>query len=111
MEIDGVNVGITPFEKDYPGGYFHRTKTVIGARLEHPMVARISLTGFATKEILLTQGPMEWISALKHANHGPYWLIKTTQFHVILDSIAATFTGNVTARLSATLTSRLQSFR
>ena len=49
VEIDGVLAGTTPFEKDYPGGYFHKTLTSMGSRLEHPMVARISLTGFATK--------------------------------------------------------------
>src|SRR4029077_16115167 len=62
VEIDGVREGITPFEKDYPGGYFHKTKTSMGSRLEHPMVARISLAGYATKEIQMTDGPMNWIS-------------------------------------------------
>ena len=28
IEINGVAVGTTPFEKDYPGGYFHKTKTL-----------------------------------------------------------------------------------
>ena len=98
VEIDGVTVGITPFEKDYPGGYFHRTRTVLGARLEHPMVARLTLAGYATKELVLTQGPMEWISALKHANHGQYWLIKSSHFEVTLDSIAESFTGHVNSR-------------
>jgi hypothetical protein len=27
VEINGVAVGTTPFEKDYPSGYFHKTKT------------------------------------------------------------------------------------
>jgi PEGA domain len=27
VEIDGVLEGMTPFEKDFPGGYFHKTKT------------------------------------------------------------------------------------
>jgi serine protease Do len=100
VEIDGVNVDTTPFEAEYPSGYFHRSRTVLGARLKYPMVARVSLAGYATKEIMLTQGPMEWISALKHANHGQYWLIKTTHVEVTLDSIAETFTGRVNARLA-----------
>ena len=50
VEIDGVVVGLTPFEKDFPGGYFHRTKTAIGSRLEHPMVARISLSSTPQKK-------------------------------------------------------------
>ena len=37
VEIDGVTIGITPCEKDFPGGYFHKTKTSYGARLEHPL--------------------------------------------------------------------------
>jgi len=45
VELDGVPIGTTPCEKNFPGGYFHKTKTSFGARLEHPLVARISLTG------------------------------------------------------------------
>jgi PEGA domain len=59
VEIDGGAVGTTPYSKDYPGGYFHKTRTSLGARLEHPMTARILLEGYATKEIRLTDGPME----------------------------------------------------
>jgi len=99
IEIDGVAVGTTPFEKDFPGGYFRRTKTVLGARLEHPMVARISLEGYATKEILLSQGPMSWI-ALNGRHHGEYWLLKTDKFDVDLDPISEVFTGSVMTRLS-----------
>jgi hypothetical protein len=40
VELDGVSVGATPLEKKFPGGYFHRTKTKFGQRLEHPMVRR-----------------------------------------------------------------------
>jgi len=49
VEIDGVATGTTPFEKDYPGGYFHKTRTSFGARLEHPTVARVSLAGTRRK--------------------------------------------------------------
>ena len=62
VELDGVAAGITPFEKDFPGGFFHKTRTSLGSRLEHAMVARISLTGYATRELKLTEGPMNWIS-------------------------------------------------
>ncbi len=30
-EINGVAVGTTPLEKDYRGGYFHKTKTAVGS--------------------------------------------------------------------------------
>jgi hypothetical protein len=52
-----VAVGTTPLEKEYPGGYFHRTKTAVGSRLGHPPVARLSFDGYSIKEIVLTEGP------------------------------------------------------
>ncbi len=76
VEINGVIEGATPFEKDYPGGYFHKIRTSMGARLEHGMVARVSLAGYVTKEICLTEGPMNWIS-LNGRNRGEYWLLKS----------------------------------
>jgi trypsin-like peptidase/PEGA domain-containing protein len=81
VELDGVAIGTTPCEKDFPGGYFHRTKSSFGARLEHTLVARISLAGYATKELTLTEGPLNWISLNGHS-HGEYWLFKTDHFHV-----------------------------
>jgi S1-C subfamily serine protease len=99
VELDGVPVGTTPLERDFPGGYFHRTRTVIGHRLEHPMIARISLAGYVTHEILLTEGPMDWID-LHGRHHGQYWLIKSTEFHVDLQTITGTFTGSVSASTS-----------
>jgi serine protease Do len=97
VELNGVAVGATPFEKDFPGGYFHKTKTSMGARLEHAMVARVSLAGYATKEITLTEGPQNWVS-LKGRNLGEYWLLKTDHFHVDLKPITETFTGEITAK-------------
>jgi len=92
VELDGVPTGTTPLEKTFPGGYFHRTKTALGQRLEHPMVARISLPGFVTHEIPLTEGPMDWMD-LHGRHHGQYWLFKSDHFHVDLATIAGTFTG------------------
>jgi serine protease Do len=99
VEINGVPVGTTPFEKDYPGGYFHKTLTSMGSRLEHAMVARISLTGYATKEIQMTDGPMNWIS-LNGRNRGEYWLFKSDHFQAVLQPIGQVFTGGVTAKLA-----------
>src|SRR5260370_17966753 len=62
VELDGVAAGTTPFEKDFPGGYFRKTRTSMGARLEHPVMARISLTGYASQEVQLTEGPLHSIS-------------------------------------------------
>ena len=99
VEIDGAPVGTTPFEKDYPGGYFHKTRTSLGARLEHPMMARISLAGYVTKELTLTEGPMSWVSLNGHS-HGDYYLLKSNHFHVELPLISDTFTGEVAANVS-----------
>src|SRR5215510_10721364 len=96
VEIDGVSMSATDFEKDYRGGYFHKTPTSFGARLEHPMVARISFTGYSTKELVLTEGPMEWIS-LYGRDRGEYWLLKSNHFHVDLQPVADTFTGEISA--------------
>src|SRR5437773_11944896 len=62
VELDGLAAGTTPFEKDFPGGYFHKTRTSLGWRLEHPMFARISPSGHATKALTLTDGHQDWIS-------------------------------------------------
>jgi len=99
VEIDGVTMGTTPFEKEYPGGYFHKTRTAFGARLEHPMMARISLAGYTTKELTLTEGPMSWVS-LNGRSHGDYWLLKSNHFEVELQAISETFTGAVSANVS-----------
>jgi serine protease Do len=104
VELDGVLIGTTPLEKSFPGGYFHRTHTVLGQRLEHPLIARVSLTGYSTREITLTDGPMEWVDLHGHS-HGQYWLLKSDQFHADLDPVASTFTGTVAAPGSAVPTS------
>jgi S1-C subfamily serine protease len=100
VELDGVAAGATPFEKTFPGGYFHKTKTAFGQRLEHPMVARVSLPGYVTHEIALTEGPMDWID-LHGRHHGQYWLFKTDTFHVDLETVASTFTGAISSANAA----------
>jgi hypothetical protein len=100
VEIDGVLEGTTPFEKDFPGGCFYKTRTSMGSRLEHPMVARISLAGYATKEIQMRDGPMNWIS-FNGRNHGEYWLLKSDHFNVDLRPISEVFTGGIAAKLSS----------
>jgi S1-C subfamily serine protease len=52
--------------------------------------------GYATREIPLTVGPMNWIDLHGH-NHGEYWLIKSDHFHADLELISAAFTGTVAA--------------
>ena len=97
LEIDGVKVGTTPFVKDYPGGYFHRTKTAIGTRLEHPLVARIKLDGFAPKEVQLCDGPAQWRD-IHGRERGEYWTFKVSSFDVALVPVAKEFTGEVAVK-------------
>src|SRR5690348_11160068 len=92
VEMDGLVVGTTPFTKEMPGGYFHKTHTVWGARLEHPIVVRISMEGYASQEITITEGPFEW-RGLTGGNGGEYWLVKSEHFEVTLDSVDKVFTG------------------
>jgi serine protease Do len=94
VEIDGVVVGTTPYEAKFPGGYFHKTHTVFGQRLERRMVARVSKEGYATKEIELTYGPIPWI-ALNGHHHGSYWLFKSDHFEVRLEPISKVLTGKI----------------
>jgi S1-C subfamily serine protease len=97
VEIDGVKVGKTPFVKDYPGGYFRRTKTVVGSRLEHPLVARVTLEGFAPKVVTLCDGPQQWRDHLGRS-HGEYWTFKISSFEVPLVPIAKEFTGEIAVK-------------
>jgi serine protease Do len=94
VEVDGVVVGTTPFRVNYPGGYFHKTKTVIGTRLEHAMIARIYKDGYTVQEVTLTDDPFEWI-ARNGRNHGGYWLPKTTQIQATLRVTSKVFNGSV----------------
>lgn len=65
-------------------------------RLGHAIVARVSLAGFVTHEIPLTEGPMDWVD-LHGRHHGQYWLFKSDHFQVDLVSVASAFTGSVSA--------------
>jgi serine protease Do len=98
VEIDGVPVGTTPFHANYPGGYFHATKTVFGTRLGHSMIARLYKDGYTVQEITLTEGPMEWES-LNGKTHRRYWLLKASQVPVTLQPVATVF--NAPARVAS----------
>ncbi|MGB6843816.1 MAG: trypsin-like peptidase domain-containing protein [Candidatus Acidiferrales bacterium] len=96
VEIDGIVVGTTPYELKCPGGYFHKTKTVFGARLEHAMTARVYKDGYTAQEFKLTEGPFEWV-ALNGRNHGHYWLLKTNQLEASLEPVSRVFNGAIHA--------------
>ncbi len=94
VEIDGVVVGATPFETKFPGSYFRKPHTVFSERLQHPMSARLSKTGYGPVEIALTEGPFHWIS-LAGKYQGDYWLLKTGHLEITLQPISQVFTGTV----------------
>ena len=89
VELDGVVVGTTPYEVKYPGGYFHRTTTILGSMLQHPLRARLSLAGYLTKEVLLTDGPMERVNSNGRV-HQQYYLLKTDHFELALEKVDET---------------------
>jgi serine protease Do len=94
VEVNGVVVCTTPCKLKYPGGYFHKTHTVFGSRLEHPVVARVYKQGCTMQEITLTEGPFEWI-ALNGQDHGRYWLLKTNQVQVSLQQLSNVLDGSI----------------
>ena len=83
VEIDGVVVGKTPYRTNFPGGYFHKTHTVFGARLDHAMILRVSMDGYGAEQINMTEGPYAWI-AMTGRREGTYFLLKSDQFDVNL---------------------------
>lgn len=83
VEINGVFAGTTPYTCDYPGGYFHKTHTVFGSRLDHAVVLTVSKDGYLTEKLTITDGPFEWIS-ITGRHHGTYFLLKSSHFNVHL---------------------------
>jgi S1-C subfamily serine protease len=101
VEIEGKNVGTTPYTwRKLPGGYFHKTHSVFGARLERSLHARLILSGYVTQDIELTVGPMKWI-ALNGTYHGDYYLLKDKVIATTLLSEAKVFTGTLAASSAA----------
>ncbi len=86
VEINGAAAGNTPYKIDYPTGYFHKPHTVFSSRLEHSMTIKISLDGYITEQLTLTQGPFEWV-AINGRHHGSYFLLKSASFDVRLDPV------------------------
>jgi len=84
VEIEGAVVGTTPYQIAYPGSYFHKPHTVFSARLEHALVARIHMEGYATQHVTLTSGPFEWV-AVTGRHHGSYYLLKSDHFDIKLE--------------------------
>ena len=94
VEINGEVVGHTPYREEHPGSHFGRPKTILSKRLDHGMVARVSLPGYTTKELQLTDGPKDWVS-IKGRRNGQYWTLRKKSFHAELALISDVFTGRL----------------
>lgn len=94
VEIDGVTVGKTPLIKNYPGGYFHRPRTVLNPRLEHALIARYAgwLRHQGNSSIPRAAGMEDHLQGTKRFD---YWLLKARRFDAQLDSIIKTFSGSI----------------
>ncbi len=87
VEIDGLVAGTTPYKTDFPGGYFHKTHTAFGSRLEHSMTLRVAKDGYITQQITLTNGPFDWV-AITGRHRGNYFLLKSSHVDVKLDPVS-----------------------
>jgi PEGA domain len=88
VEIDGLAAGATPYTTSFPGGYFHKTHTAFGERLEHSMSVRISKDGYLAQQITITSGPFEWV-AITGRQRGNYFLLKARRFDVKLEPVSS----------------------
>ena len=87
VEINGTLVGQTPVTLEYPGVFFHKPHTAFGERLGHAMVLKISKSGFVAKQVILSDGPFDWIG-LTGKRHGTYFVIRSDHFESKLDSMS-----------------------
>lgn len=87
VAIGGLAAGTTPYSTEFPGGYFHKPHTVFGSRLSHSLTVEISMDGYFTQRVTLTEGPYEWIS-VNGRHHGNYFLLKSGRFDIRLDPVA-----------------------
>lgn len=87
IEINGTAVGPTPYKVDYPGGYFHKTHSVFGERLEHSMILRVTKDGYVPQQATITTGPFEWVGLTGH-HHGSYFLLRSYTFDIRLEPVS-----------------------
>jgi hypothetical protein len=86
VEIDGVTMGKTPYQQNFSDAYFHKPHTVLAHRLEHSMIARLSLESYQSQEIKLTEGPLVYYT-MNGKTHGNYWLLASDYFQVVLKKV------------------------
>lgn len=87
VEIGGTFVGNTPYRTDYPGSFFHKPHTAFSSRLDHSLVLQISMDGYVSQRITLTEGPFEWIS-INNRHRGNYFLLRSDHFEIRLEPVS-----------------------
>ena len=87
IEIDGAAIGVTPYTIDYPSSYFRKPHTVFSSRLEHALILKIHKEGYTSQQIILTDGPLQWISVTGR-RHGNYFLLKGDHFDFRLEQVS-----------------------
>lgn len=85
VEINGSVMGQTPFTVDYPSVYFHKPHTSFGERLEHPIIVKLTKSGFVGRQMVLSDGPLKWIG-LTGRQHGTYFVLRADHFDFKLNS-------------------------
>jgi serine protease Do len=85
VEIDGKSWK-TPFEVDFPGYYFHDPHILVSKHLNHQLVAHVTLSGYASKDIPLTGSTLEWASMNGHKRYN-YWIVRANYFPIKLERI------------------------
>ena len=85
VEMNGTLVGQTPLSLDYPGDYFHKPHTALGERLGHAIVIRVYKSGYITKSMTLSDGPIPWVG-LGGKQHGTYFVLRAKHFEFALNS-------------------------
>lgn len=100
VEMDGIEVGKTPYSTSVPESYFKSPRLVTSRRLRHHIIVRVLMDGYVTKQIELTYGPIPIVN-LNGAYFGDSWLLKQHSFHVSLEKSSDAFSGNPLTTLSA----------
>jgi len=99
VELDGVvPVGTTPFEKTFPR-LLPQNKNVHGLTLEHPVVERISLTGYASRETQAHRRP-HGLDFAHGRNRRRILALQVRSFSRRLASRLGNVSGGITAKVS-----------
>jgi tetratricopeptide (TPR) repeat protein len=78
----------TPCKLHFENWYFDQTggNWVDSKRLMTLLTATVSLDGYSTKEIQLTDGPHVWVGEDLHIFRIPYFYVKADSLHVVLET-------------------------